>query len=74
MNAARWRSRITLILAIAILIPSLWGFGSKFLESLLVRWARSLSCFLLLRLELALDVLGGFEEIRIELPCCRFDP
>ena len=32
MNAARLRSWITLILAILILIPSLWGFGSKFLE------------------------------------------
>ena len=32
MNSARLRSWITLILAILILIPSLWGFGSKFLE------------------------------------------
>jgi nitrogen fixation-related uncharacterized protein len=32
MNSQRLRSWITLILAILILIPSLWGFGSKFLE------------------------------------------
>ena len=31
-HGARLRSRITLILAILILIPSLWGFGSKFVE------------------------------------------
>jgi nitrogen fixation-related uncharacterized protein len=28
----RWRSRVTLLLALAILIPSCWGFGSKFFE------------------------------------------
>lgn len=32
MNSARLRNRITAILAIAILITSLWGFGSKFVE------------------------------------------
>ena len=32
MNSSIWRSRITLLLAVAILIPSLWGFGSKFVE------------------------------------------
>ena len=26
------RRRVTLVLAVAILVPSLWGFGSKFLE------------------------------------------
>lgn len=26
------RSRVTLLLAIAILVPSCWGFGSKFVE------------------------------------------
>lgn len=31
-NANRWRSRVTLLLALLILIPSCWGFGSKFLE------------------------------------------
>ena len=31
-NASRLRTRITLILAVLILIPSLWGFGSKFVE------------------------------------------
>lgn len=29
---APWRQRITLLLALAILIPSLLGFGDKFLE------------------------------------------
>lgn len=29
---SRWRSRVTLALAVLILVPSLWGFGSKFLE------------------------------------------
>lgn len=33
-RSARRRSHITLILAILILIPSLWGFGSKFVEFL----------------------------------------
>ena len=28
----RLRGRVTLILAVLILVPSLWGFGSKFLE------------------------------------------
>lgn len=32
MNSNRLRNRITLVLAIAILIPSIWGFGSKFVE------------------------------------------
>ena len=32
MNSTIWRKRITLLLAVAILIPSLWGFGSKFIE------------------------------------------
>lgn len=31
-TANRWRSRVTFLLAVLILIPSLWGFGSKFLE------------------------------------------
>ena len=31
-RSTRLRSRITLILAVVILVPSLWGFGSKFLE------------------------------------------
>jgi nitrogen fixation-related uncharacterized protein len=30
--ANRWRSWVTLTLAALILIPSLWGFGSKFVE------------------------------------------
>ena len=29
---SKWRSRITLLLAVLILVPSLWGFGSKFVE------------------------------------------
>jgi hypothetical protein len=29
---ARWQRRITWILAVLILVPSLWGFGSKFIE------------------------------------------
>jgi len=36
MNApakpSRIRGRVTLVLAVLILVPSLWGFGSKFLE------------------------------------------
>ncbi len=32
IDSARWRNRITLALAVAILVPSLWGFGSKFIE------------------------------------------
>lgn len=31
-TSSRLRSAVTLVLAILILIPSLWGFGSKFLE------------------------------------------
>ena len=31
-EASRWRSRVTGLLAVMILIPSLWGFGSKFVE------------------------------------------
>jgi hypothetical protein len=31
-RSARWRRRVTGALAFAILIPSLWGFGSKFVE------------------------------------------
>ena len=31
-NANRLRSRVTLLLALLILIPSCWGFGNKFLE------------------------------------------
>ena len=31
-KASRLRGRITLLLAVLILVPSLWGFGSKFLE------------------------------------------
>ena len=30
--SGRIRSRVTLLLAILILVPSLWGFGSKFIE------------------------------------------
>ena len=30
--AARLRNRITLALAVLILVPSIWGFGTKFLE------------------------------------------
>ncbi len=36
INASRRRSQVTLLLAVAILVPSLWGFGSKFVEFLLV--------------------------------------
>ena len=32
MNSTRLRNQITLVLAVAILIPSVWGFGSKFVE------------------------------------------
>jgi hypothetical protein len=35
-SASRRRSIITLVLAIAILIPSLWGFGSKFIEFVVI--------------------------------------
>jgi len=35
-RSARLRSHLTLFLAIAILIPSLWGFGSKFMEFLAI--------------------------------------
>lgn len=31
---SKWTARVTLILAILILIPSLYGFGSKFIEFL----------------------------------------
>ena len=31
-RSSRLRSRITLVLAVLILVPSLWGFGSKFIE------------------------------------------
>lgn len=31
-TSVRWRSRLTLLLAVVILIPSLWGFGTKFLD------------------------------------------
>lgn len=31
-----WRGRVTLLLALLILIPSLWGFGSKFREFLML--------------------------------------
>ena len=31
---SRWRGRVTLLLAILILVPSLYGFGSKFIEFL----------------------------------------
>src|SRR5262245_34696791 len=37
MNASQRRSRLTLILAIAILVPSLWGFAGKFIE-LIATW------------------------------------
>ncbi len=30
--SSRWAQRVTIGLALAILIPSLWGFGSKFYE------------------------------------------
>ena len=33
-QSSRLRNRITLLLAVLILVPSLWGFGSKFLEFL----------------------------------------
>ena len=33
-GGARWRNRTTVALAILILVPSLWGFGSKFSEFL----------------------------------------
>ena len=29
---ARLRNKITLVLAVLILIPSIWGFGTKFVE------------------------------------------
>lgn len=29
---SRWRGITTLLLAIGILVPSLWGFGTKFIE------------------------------------------
>lgn len=32
VRANRWRSRATLLLAVVILVPSCWGFGSKFIE------------------------------------------
>ena len=32
--SSRWTARITLILAILILVPSLYGFGRKFIEFL----------------------------------------
>jgi hypothetical protein len=35
-SASRWSRRATLLLAVLILIPSLWGFGSKFREFLLL--------------------------------------
>jgi len=31
-HAARVRVRLTMLLAVLILIPSVWGFGSKFVE------------------------------------------
>lgn len=31
-GSARTRSWITMVLAVLILVPSLWGFGSKFIE------------------------------------------
>ncbi len=31
-RSARFRSVVTLLLAVVILVPSLWGFGTKFLE------------------------------------------
>jgi hypothetical protein len=35
-NLSMWRRRVTGLLAVAILVPSLWGFGSKFREFLLL--------------------------------------
>ncbi|MBI3467330.1 MAG: hypothetical protein HY000_30340 [Planctomycetes bacterium] len=32
LSAPRLKNIVTLLLAILILVPSLWGFGSKFLE------------------------------------------
>ena len=31
-ESPRFRNKVTLILAVLILVPSLWGFGSKFAE------------------------------------------